>query len=299
MTTRTALVSAIIPAYNAAWCVRRAIDSVLQQDHQPLEVVVVDDGSTDETPKVLESYKEAIRVVRKANGGLSSARNTGIQQARGDYVAFLDADDWWLPGKLTAQVQLMRARPETGFCSVATRVEDPEGNFLNLWPCPEWRGSFLENLFHQLAAVAGSGSGVMARRELFQTAGLFDEGLDSLEDIDMWMRLAAVSDYACIPEPLAVILKHPDSMSRNLATMRDAAIQVMKKNRSLLPSRLQGAYWRTGLASVFADYAKWEYRTGMRGAALVDTMRALLLAPLNRGRLCLGLLKDMALNRPL
>ena len=259
----------------------------------------MDDGSTDETLEVLASYNEVIQVVCKPNGGLSSARNSGIQQAKGDYVAFLDADDWWLPGKLTAQVGLMRDHPEIGFCSVATHVEDPEGHFLNAWACPEWQGSFLENLFHQLPSVAGSGSGVMARRELFQMAGLFDEELNSLEDIDMWIRLAAVTGYSCIPEPLAVIIKHPDSMSRNLEVMRDAAIRVMKKNRYLLPPHLQGSYWRTGLASVFADYAKWEYRMGMRGAALSDTLRAFYLAPVKRGRLCLGLLKDIALGRSL
>ncbi len=293
------LISVIIPAFNAAWCVRRAVDSVLAQDYKPLEVLVVDDGSTDDTPEILAEYGESIRVVTKANGGLSSARNAGIKAASGDSVAFLDADDWWLPGKLSAQVRLMQSQPEIGFCSVATNVEDPDGIFLNLWACPEWQGSFLAHLFHNNAAVTGSGSGVMARKELFEKAGLFDEALKSLEDIDMWMRLAAVSEYACIPEPLVVILKHPNSMSRNLEVMRNAAIQVMRKNRLLLPNKLQGRFWRDGMASVYADYAKWWYRTGRRSAALQDIMRALLLAPLARGRLCLGLFRDIALGRGL
>ncbi len=293
------LVSVIIPAYNAAWCICRAIDSVLEQGYRSMEIIVVDDGSSDDTQQVLAPYGEKLCVVKQANGGLSNARNTGIQTARGDYVAFLDADDWWLPGKLEAQVRLMQDHPEIGFCSVATNVEDPDGNFLNLWPCPQWQGSFLEALFHENAAVAGSGSGVMARRELFEKAGLFDEGLKSLEDIDMWMRLAAVAGYACVNEPLAVILKRPDSMSRNLAVMRDAAIQVMEKNRSLLPIQLQEGHWRKGMAAVFADYAKWQYRIGRRGAALRDLRRAFFFAPLSQGRLCLGLFKDMLLGRDL
>ena len=292
-------VSVVIPAYNAAWCIRRAIDSALAQDFRSLEVLVVDDGSTDNTPEILTSYAGSVRVVKKANGGLSSARNAGIKEAKGAYIAFLDADDWWLPGKLSAQVKLMQSRPEIGFCSVAANVEDPDGKFLNLWGCPQWQGSFLAHLFHNNAAVAGSGSGVMVRRELFEKAGLFDETLDSLEDIDMWMRLAAISDYACIPQPLAVILKHPDSMSRNLEVMREAAIQVMRKNRSLLPVLLQTGYWRAGMASVYADYAKWWCRSGRRGTALQDVMRAFLLAPLARGRLCLGLIRDIALGREL
>jgi GT2 family glycosyltransferase len=155
------------------------------------------------------------------------------------------------------------------------------------------------HLFGSAADVAGSGSAVIARRELFASVGGFDETLRSLEDIDMWMRLAAVSEYACIDEPLAVILKRPDSMSRNLEVMRAAALQVMKKNRPLLPKAKQGRYWRACLAGIHADYAKWQYRAGDRVKALLDVFRLLSLAPIKRGRLGLGLLKDMLLGRPL
>jgi glycosyltransferase involved in cell wall biosynthesis len=258
-------VSVVIPAYNAAWCVGKAIDSVLAQDFRDFELIVVDDGSTDDTAAVLAGYGEAIRVVHKPNGGLSSARNAGITAARGEFVAFLDADDWWLPSKLSRQVALMRARPELGFSSTCARVEDPQGRLVNLWACARWQGSFLVHLFGSAADVAGSGSAVIARRELFASVGGFDETLRSLEDIDMWMRLAAVSEYACIDEPLAVILKRPDSMSRNLEVMRTAALQVMKKNRPLLPKAKQGRYWRACLAGIHADYAKWQYRAGNRG----------------------------------
>ena len=299
MNNRSGRVSVIIPAYNAAWCVARAIDSALEQDYEAKEIIVVNDGSTDDTGRVLAGYGDRIRVVDKPNGGLSSARNAGIEAAEGEFVAFLDADDWWLPGKLTAQAGLMRDDPDVGFCSVATQVEDPDGSMINLWSCPVWQGDFVGFLFHNNAAVAGSGSAVMARRELFERAGLFDESLNSLEDIDMWMRLAAISRYACIGETLAVILKRPDSMSRNLEVMRASALQVMQKNRALLPEDKQNAFWRAGLASVYTDYAKWRYRAGDRRGALADTLRALALAPLARGRLCLGLLRDMLLGRGL
>jgi len=292
-----ATVSVVIPAYNAAWCVRRAIDSVLAQTQPCLETLVVDDGSTDDTPVVLSHYGDRIRVIHKSNGGLSSARNAGILAARGTMVAFLDADDWWLPTKIAAQVGLMESRPEIGFSSVAARVEDPDGRLLNIWPSPHWEGSFLEHLFHHPAVVAGSGSGVVARRTWFSKAGLFDESLKSLEDIDMWMRLAAVTEFACVEEPLVVIVKRADSMSRNLDVMRQSALQVMTKNRWLLRHDRQGSYWRAGLASLLADYAKWQHRAGRRGDALADVARALCIAPLSRGRLCLGLLLDITLGR--
>lgn len=292
-------VSVVIPAYNAAWCVAKAIDSVLAQDYRDFELIVVDDGSTDDTAKVLAAYGDAIRVIRKPNGGLSSARNTGIAAARGEFIAFLDADDWWLPGKLRLQMSSMRQNANIGFSSTTARVVDPDGNLVNIWACAHWDGPFLAHLFGSNADVAGSGSAVIARRSLFDQVGGFDETLRSLEDIDMWMRLAAVSEYACLEEPLTVILKRPDSMSRNLEVMREAALAVMTKNRSLLPRSLQGAYWRACLAGVHGDYAKWRYRAGQRLPALLDAIRILTLAPVSRGRLGLGLLRDILLGRPL
>lgn len=297
--TETPAVSVVIPAYNAAWCVRKAIDSVLAQDFRDFELIVIDDGSTDDTAAVLSEYGNAIRVVHQINGGLSNARNTGIRESRGEFVAFLDADDWWLPGKLGRQVELMRNRPELGFSSTAARVEDPDGKLVNVWACAQWQDSFLVHLFGSNADVAGSGSAVVARHELFQRAGCFDESLRSLEDIDMWMRLAAVADYACLEEPLTVILKRPGSMSRNLDVMREAALKVMKKNRPLLSASHQGGYWRACMAAIHGDYAKWRYREGNRFGALLEVVQLFRLAPVKRGRLGLGLLKDMVLGRPL
>lgn len=290
-------VSVVIPAYNAAWCVGKAIDSVLAQTFTDFELLVVDDGSTDDTASALARFGKAIRVIRQHNGGLSCARNAGIRASRGEFVAFLDADDWWLPDKLARQVTLMRAQPTVGFVSTAARVENLEGQLLNVWACTACKGPFLPCLFGANGDVAGSGSAVMVRRLLFDQVGGFDESLRSLEDVDMWMRLAAVAGYACIDEPLAIILKRPGSMSRNLAVMKDASVRVMKKNRHLLPSGMQGAYWRKCMAGVHGDYAKWRYREGQRWAALGDVATMLALCPVGRGRLGLGLLRDILLNR--
>lgn len=295
----TPAVSVVIPAYNADWCVGKAIDSVLAQGFRDFEVIVVNDGSTDDTATVLSAYGDAIRVVHQANGGLSNARNTGIRESRGELIAFLDADDWWLPGKLEKQMTLMESCPEVGFTSTTARVEDPDGRLVNIWACAQWQGPFLVHLFGSNADVAGSGSAVIAKRSLFKQVGGFDESLRSLEDIDMWMRLAAVAAYTCIEEPLAVILKHTSSMSRNLEVMRDAAIRVMEKNRHLLPASHQGAYWRACMAGIHGDYAKWRYRAGQRSAALMEIARLFGLAPIARGWLGLGLLKDILLGRPL
>lgn len=292
-------VSVVIPAWNAGWCVRRAIDSVLGQDFRDLELIVVDDGSIDDTAEVLRGYGAALRVISQANAGMSAARNAGIAAARGEFLAFLDADDWWLPGKLSRQVALLREQPALGFCSCAARVEDLQGRLLNLWQCPHWQGSFLVHLFGSGADVPGSCSAVLARRALVAQAGGFDASLRGAEDPDLWLRLAAVSGYACVPEPGVVVLRRPGSVSRRREAMRESTLRMMDKNRHLLPAAMQGAYWRSCVAGVHGDYAKWRWRDGHRAAALADVLRLLARAPLARGRLGLGLLRDMALGRAL
>ena len=292
------LVSVVMPAYNVAWCIGRALDSVLAQDFRPCELIVVNDGSTDGTGALLESYGAAVTVINQENRGMSAARNAGIRRARGTYVAFLDADDWWLAGKLSRQVELMHGRPEIGFSSTTVRVEDDNGRLLNLWRCPNGSTEILATLFAQNAAIAGGCSAVMARRDLLDRVGLFDESLRGFEDPDLWMRLAAVSGYACIDETLAVILRREQSVSRNLDSMRVAALRSMRKNRALLPPGLRGRFWRRCLAGVYTDYAKPAYRAGRLGLAYADTLRALMLSPLGRGRLCLGLLRDFLLRKP-
>jgi glycosyltransferase involved in cell wall biosynthesis len=292
------LVSVVMPAYNVAWCIGRAIDSVLAQDFRSYELIVVNDGSTDDTRAVLDRYGEAVVLIDQSNRGMSAARNRGIRQARGTYIAFLDADDWWVPEKLSRQVELMTRRPELGFCSTAARVEDGDGRLLNLWRCPDGRSEILETLFAQNAAIAGGCSAVIVRKDLLERVGMFDESLGGFEDPDLWMRLAAVSGYACIDETLAVILRRERSVSRNLDTMRVAALRSMRKNRTLLPSRLRGGFWRNCVAGVYTDYAKPAYRAGRLGLAYADTLRALALSPMGRGRLCLGLLRDFLLKKP-
>ena len=292
------LVSVVMPAYNVAWCIGRAVDSVLAQDFRARELIVVNDGSTDDTRAVLDGYRGRINVIDQENRGMCAARNVAIRHARGAYIAFLDADDWWLPEKLSRQVELMESRPEIGFCSTAARVEDEHGNLLNLWRCCLGRTQMLETLFAENAAIAGGCSAVMARKHLIEQVGLFDESLRGFEDPDLWIRLAAVAGYACIDEPLAIILRREKSVSRNVEAMRSSTLRSMHKNRGLLPPELRRAFWRSCLAGVYTDYAKPAYRAGRIGRAYADTLRALALSPAGRGRLCLGLLRDFTLRRP-
>jgi glycosyltransferase involved in cell wall biosynthesis len=292
-------VSVIIPAYNAAGCVRRAVDSVLGQGFQDLELLVVDDGSTDATRAVLAEYGDRLRLLAKANGGPAAARNHGLSHARGEYVAFLDADDYWKTDKLQRQVALLDARPEIGFCSTATEVVDSGGRPAGNWPCRVDAGPLPDILFMHGTVISGSTSGVLARRRLIAELGGFDEDLRGFEDPDLWIRLAARTGYACIPEALTVVVRTPNSVSGNLVAMRQATLASFRKNRALLPPARRGGYWRAACASALTDYAKTTYRAGNRSLALRWTLEALLRAPIGRGRLALSLLLAMLLGQTL
>ena len=292
-------VSVVVPAYNAAAFVGRAVDSVLAQSGVDYELLVVDDGSKDDTVAVLGAYGDRLRVLVQANAGPAAARNRGLHEARGRYVAFLDADDWWLPEKLARQVALLDGRPEIGFCSTATHVVTEGVAPAGEWPCVPGERPLLETLFVRSAAVSGSTSGVLARRELLLGAGGFDEALRGFEDPDLWMRLAARAGYACIDEPLTVVVRTPGSVSSHLPRMRAATLASLRKNRALLPVPRRGAYWRAACAGALADYAKMAWRAGDRRHGLAWATEALLRAPIGRGRLAAGLLLAMLRGAPL
>lgn len=291
--TKTPAVSVVIPAYNAAWCIGRAIDSVLAQSFHDLELIVVDDGSTDDTAKMLAAYGPKIRVVSKPNGGMSSARNAGIIVARGRYLAFLDADDRWLPEKLSRQVELLDSRRELAFCAASALLENPEGHQIGRWKGSSSQTATVADIFSGHSAVAGGASSVMARADLVKGLGGFDPNLAGAEDTDLWIRLAARGGFVCLDDPLVVVLKRPESVSRNYAAMRRDALLMTRKNRGLLPRELQGAFWRSVYAGILCDYAKWAWRDDRRHLAAADLLRAMLISPLQRGRLAVTLLIAM------
>ena len=286
-------VSVIIPAYNAAAFVQRAVDSVLAQTWQDLELLVVDDGSADDTVKLLGGYGDRLCLITQANGGPAAARNRGLHAARGEFVAMLDADDWWEPGKLAEQVALLDASPDIGFCSTATRVVNGRGTTVGEWPCTPQCAPLTEALFINSASIAGSTSGVLVRRALLLEAGGFDTTLRGFEDPDLWIRLSARTSYACIPHALTVVVRTPGSVSSHLPNMRAAMLASFRKNRTLLPASKRGSYWRAACAGALTDYAKTAWRAGDRRHGLGWAAEALLRSPLGRGRLALGLIVAM------
>jgi glycosyltransferase involved in cell wall biosynthesis len=192
--------SVVIPAYNSASYLPTAIASVRAQERGDLEIVVVDDGSTDQTMAVLETLAgDDLRVFKQANSGPSAARNRGIRESRGEWIAFLDADCYWLPGKLEAQLSASGSNPEpVGLSYTGSLLVDEEGQTLAVRPAIPG-GCLIEDL------VWGnliSTSSAMTRRAALLAVGMFDETLRIGEDWDLWLRLAANFEVSCVSEPL-------------------------------------------------------------------------------------------------
>ncbi len=204
------LVTAIIATYNRASLVGKAIESILEQTYENIEVIVVDDGSTDNTQRVLMSFGDRVRVIRQDNAGPGAARNRGIAAAEGEIVAFLDSDDLWMPKKIERQVALLQRVDESVPCCVCDAEMRFTGrptatsfqNFL-LKPAVE-EGLWLNAsevltsrfvLFNQMAAI---------RRGALERVGGFNEGLRFLEDYDLALRLSLLGAFAFIREPLVI-----------------------------------------------------------------------------------------------
>jgi len=219
-------VSVIIPTYNRGWTIGEAVDSVLAQDYREFELIVVDDGSTDNTPEVLDAYRGTIKVFRQENTGVSAARNRGIAEASGRFIAFLDSDDLWLPQKLSRQVEFFNTTPDALICQTE-EVWIRSGVRVN----PKKRHQKPSGMIFEpsLVLCLVSPSAVMIRRSLLEIVGNFDETLPACEDYDLWLRISCRFPVYRIDTPL--IIKrggHEDQLSASFGLDR-FRIKAIKK----------------------------------------------------------------------
>jgi glycosyltransferase involved in cell wall biosynthesis len=206
------LVSVIIPTYNRGWIVQEAIGSVLEQDFADYELIVVDDGSDDNTAAILTAYGSTITVLNQPNRGVSAARNRGIAAASGQLIAFLDSDDLWLPRKLSTQVEFFKNHPDT---VISQTQERWIRNGVRVNPRQrhhKFSGMIFE---HSLALCLVSPSAVMLKKSLFDEVGVFDEQLPACEDYDLWLRISCRYPVHLIDAPLVIKRGgHADQLSR-------------------------------------------------------------------------------------
>jgi GT2 family glycosyltransferase len=221
------LISVIIPTYNRAAWVVEAVDSVLDQTYRDLELIVVDDGSTDETPARLAAYGRRLRYDRQEHSGVSAARNRGLALASGEWIAFLDSDDLWLPRKLEVQADYCAGHPETEICQTE-EIWIRNGRRVN----PRRRhakpsGDIFEP---SLELCLVSPSAVLAQKNLLTAVGAFDPRFPACEDYDLWLRIACRKPVFLIAEPLVIKRGgHPDQLSRSTPALDRYRIQALVK----------------------------------------------------------------------
>ncbi len=230
-------VSVIVPTYNTIGYLPAAIESILNQTFEDFEILLVNDGSTDSTDQWAKKLTDPrIRYIEQENQGLSAARNTGIALAQGQYIALLDADDRWESTKLEKQVAFLNANPNIGMVHSWVTFMDAEGRSTGrIWKT-QAEGMALSRLLQRNDVAVLS---VLVRRECFAKIGGFDTTLRSLEDWDMWLRLAVHDSIGVIREPLAYYRQLPGSMSRNCKVMEASFKTVIDRHFALAPDSLQ------------------------------------------------------------
>ena len=239
-------VSVVIPTYNRWPLICRAVDSVLSQTVKPDEIIVVDDGSEDNTHShLLQRYGKKINLLQQTNSGVSAARNAGIDKATGDWIALLDSDDEWLSKKLQTQLQTLRDNPACVLCHT-NEIWIRNGVRVNQMNKHQKSGG---DIFSQcLPLCAISPSSVLLQKKLFASVGMFDEALPACEDYDLWLRICAQYPVHYLDQPL---LKkyggHEDQLSRKYWGMDRFRIKALSKLLTIELTEIQKEQTRSML----------------------------------------------------
>lgn len=274
-------ISAVIPAYNSAKFIRAAISSIQAQTHPVDEIIVVDDGSTDDTENVVAQISDSIVYCKQANQGPSAARNRGIALAKGDWIAFLDADDQWTPDKIAKQLAILELHPELKLISGDMAEIDNDDRLITASVLA--KHNFLES-FQQLAgrpipnALAvlvkknfiPTGT-VLVKRDTILVAGSFSTAIRFGEDLEMWAKIATNHPISCLPEVLMLRRQHGSNatqesermlidLTKVMASLRTYAKEQLT-NQGIAPSALvSDAYWMLGY---------WYFSRGKNDQALI------------------------------
>lgn len=273
----TPQVSVIIPTYNRSQYITQALESVLGQSFRDYEMVVIDDGSTDNTQEVLKKFEGKIRSIRQDNQGISKTRNRGISETNGAYIAFLDSDDYWAPDKLAEQVKILDSHPKVGIVYGRMPIINERGEKIGMKPA----GISGKN-FKELLEVWGDipTSTVMARRECFDKVGLFDSPLEPMEDIDMWIRIAQFYDlYEIENKALAFYRRHEEQITKNKIKVFTGLLRINTKIYNSYPEAPRDLTVRRIVENQYL-LAKENYNEGHYKNAFTHALAAIMRYPL-------------------
>ena len=276
----TPLVSVITATYNMGRYVADTVDSVLAQTHWGVEAIVVDDGSTDDTPDVLARYADdpRVKIVRQDNAGQTVAKNRGLREATGAYVGFCDADDLWRPDKLERQLPSF-ADERVGVVYGNFQFIDGQGRPIETYRPPTFSGRItgellVDNFVHFPTALV--------RREIIERMGGFDESLTMGIDFDLWLRISVDHDFLYLPDILVDYRIWEGQMSHRTGERLDNAFRLMRRFLADNPGCVTRAQKRRAWAYTYVSRGHWKFRKGQRSAGAADFTRAWLQRPWDR-----------------
>jgi glycosyltransferase involved in cell wall biosynthesis len=257
-------ISVIIPAYNAESTILETVKSVQQQSLSDYELIVVNDGSTDNTLELLNTLKDSrLKIFSYENVGLPVARNRGISHATADFIAFLDADDLWTPDKLELQLAALQKHPKAGVAYSWTLNMNATGDTFYPGNNVYFQGNVHRELL--VSNFIANGSNPLIRREAIETVGGFDSTLSSCEDWDYWLRLASEWDFVVVPKPQILYRHSSGSMSAKVEIMENTYITVLERALKVVPKESQHFLKNKSLANAY------QYLAGMQLAHVTNS----------------------------
>lgn len=281
-------VSLVMTAYNATWCITHALDSVLAQTRRPDEVIVCDDGSVDGTPDLIEDrYGSDVKVLRLPHRNASATRRIGLEQATGDWLAFMDADDTWLPEKLERQLAFIEAHPEIRLVSCDGPLVSAEGVIRDSWfadyfdPVEEMVGDLIPYLIERCFVLV---SATMVERNAYHEVGGLDPEVVYSHDYDLWLRVLARHPGGIMPDRLVTYFTSPGALSRNYEARHRDNLMLMRRIQGGALGRRRVVQRRAAerAAAMEFDLGLLSFRAGRLAEARSHLRHAAARGPLSR-----------------